>query len=182
MSENLKTTLFIVLSVYAVMGVGAFCGKIGWLNTRTRKDLLAIVINVLCPCLIIKNVLANPVFNDPRNLYGPPLIGFGIILVSVIFGWILAKALPTSLTTLDTTKKIGTFAACLGMLNYGYVPIPLIENSIRPTRGYWVSSLYRMSEPNSRSGPSVFHSSADSTCQTVKNLLNVPVLVMSGVC
>ena len=128
MAESFTITLVVVLGVYSVMGVGALCGKMGWLTAETRKHLLAIVVNVLMPCLIVKNVLFNNVFQDTRNLYGPPLIGFGIILASVVFAWLIGRFLPTRLTTLDTRQKIGTFAACLGMLNYGYVPIPLISN------------------------------------------------------
>ena len=181
MSDGLNTTLFIVLSVYAVMGVGALCGKVGWLNPRTRKDLLAIVINVLIPCMIVKNVLMNPVFKDPKNLYGPPLVGFSIILASVILGWIAAKALPVGLTTLDNTKKIGTFAACLGMLNYGYVPIPLIER-LFPADGGVLGVLFVQNVGTEFAlwTVCVFSVLGRFDSKTVKSLFNVPVLVIVG--
>ncbi len=179
MSDSLKTTLFIVLSVYAVMGVGALCGKVGWLTPKTRKDLLAIVINVLIPCMIVKNVLMNPVFKDPKNLYGPPLVGFSIILVSVILGWIAARVLPVGLTTLDSSKKIGTFAACLGMLNYGYVPIPLIER-LFPSDGGVLGVLFVQNVGTEFAlwTVCVFSFLGRFDSKTVKSLFNVPVLVI----
>ena len=181
MSDNLKTTLFIVLAVYGVMGVGAVCGRVGWLNPKTRKDLLAIVINVLIPCMIIKNVLMNPVFKDPKNLYGPPLIGFSIILVSVILGWIIAKTLPAGLTTLDTTKKIGTFAACLGMLNYGYVPIPLIENLFPNNSGVLgVLFVQNVGTEFALWTVCVFSFLGRFDSKTVRSLFNIPVMVIVG--
>ncbi len=181
MSDSLETTLFIVLSVYAVMGVGALCGKIGWLNTKTRKDLLAIVINVLMPCMIIKNVLMNPAFKDPKNLYGPPLIGFSIILVSVLLGWIAAKVLPAGLTTLDSTKKIGTFAACLGMLNYGYVPIPLIESLFPADNGVLgVLFVQNVGTEFALWTVCIFSFLGRFDSKTVKSLCNVPVIVIIG--
>ena len=181
MSETLKTTLFIVLAVYAVMGTGAVCGKAGWLNPRTRKDLLAIVINVLIPCMIVKNVLMNPVFKDPKNLYGPPLIGFSIILVSVLIGWIAARILPTGLTTLDSTRKIGTFAACLGMLNYGYVPIPLIEHLFPNNSGVLgVLFVQNVGTEFALWTVCVFSMLGRFDSKTVKSLFNIPVMVIVG--
>ena len=102
-------------------------------------------------------------------------------MVSVIFGWILAKALPTSLTTLDTTKKIGTFAACLGMLNYGYVPIPLIENLYPTDKGILgVLFVQNVGTEFALWTVCIFSFLGRFDSQTVKNLLNVPVLVIVG--
>lgn len=181
MSESFKITLFIVLAVYAVMGAGAVCGMIGWIGAKTRKDLLTVVINLLIPCMILKNVLMNPVLKDPRNLYGPPLIGFSIILISVILARIAASVLPKSLTSLDTGQKIGTFAACLGMLNYGYVPIPLIDNLFPNDRGVLgVLFVQNVGTEFALWTVCVFSFLGRLDGKTVKSLFNVPVLVIVG--
>ena len=179
MAENFRITFFIVIAVYTVMGLGAVCGKAGWLNAESRKNLLAIDINLLIPCMIIKNVLMNPVFSDPRNLYGPPLIGFGIILGCVTIGWLVGILLPKSMTTLDSRRKIGTFAACLGMLNYGYVPIPLIDNLFPQENGVLgVLFVQNVGTEFALWTVCVFSFLGKFDLKTLKSLCSVPVFVI----
>lgn len=88
--------------------------------------MLNVVVQFLMPCLILDRVLPTDVFSDVRNLYYPPLLGFGTVAVGVFVGYLCGR-LPKSLTGLETAKQRGTFAGCVGIFNYGFVPIPLIQ-------------------------------------------------------
>lgn len=126
MIESFETTVFAVTAVYLVMGTGGLLRWFGWTESAADKTLFWLIVNLLTPCLVVSKVLSNPVFADRRNLYLPPLIGFGVILFGIAAARLIAQILPKNLTGIETAKQKGTFAACAGMLNYGYVPIPLI--------------------------------------------------------
>lgn len=124
---SFTTTLSAVAATYAVMACGPVVRRFGWLTGQADVSLLKIVVNLLMPCLIASKVLRNDVFTiDTSNVYIPPLIGFAVITFGIGLAYTAARVLPKTLTRVDTPTKIGTFAACAGMLNYGYVPIPLI--------------------------------------------------------
>ena len=122
----LHTTFITVAAVYLIMATGYGARRIGWIRPEADSTLLALVVNLLSPCLIASKVLQNDVFADLRNLYVPPLLGFGVITGGILVGYLAARCLPKRLTSLDTPARMGTFAACVGVLNYGYVPIPLL--------------------------------------------------------
>ena len=96
------------------------------LTESADRGLLHMVINFLTPCLILDRVLPNNIFADSRNLIYPPLLGYGTIAAGIAVAYAVGW-LPSRLTALDTPKKVGTFAACVGLLNYGFVPIPLVQ-------------------------------------------------------
>ena len=126
---SFTTTLSAVAAAYAVMACGPVVRRLGWLKGEADVSLLKIVVNLLMPCLIASKVLRNDVFIiDSSNLYVPPLLGFSVIAFGIALAYLAARLLPIFFTGLDTPAKKGTFAACVGMLNYGYVPIPLIAD------------------------------------------------------
>ncbi|MBQ2684458.1 MAG: AEC family transporter [Thermoguttaceae bacterium] len=126
---SFTTTLSAVAAAYAVMACGPVVRRLGWLKGEADVSLLKIVVNLLMPCLIASKVLRNDVFTiDTSNLYIPPLLGFSVIAFGIALAYLAARLLPIFFTGLDTPAKKGTFAACVGMLNYGYVPIPLIAD------------------------------------------------------
>ena len=115
-----------VLSVFLVIGLGAIVRKAGLLNAKADKSLLRLLINVLMPCLIFHNVVSSTAFDDPRNIFFPPVVG----LLSVTIGIIIAAAfvrLPRRITGIGDPRAKGTFAACVGIFNYAFIPILLVE-------------------------------------------------------
>lgn len=128
MFELFKIPVIAVLGVYGVMGIGMLCRKGGWITRETSDVMFRLVVNLLSPCLIASKVIGNEAFQDSRNLYFPPLTGMGVIVLGVTVGWLAARLIPKRLSGISTTRQIGTFAVCVGMLNYGYVPIPLLQD------------------------------------------------------
>lgn len=122
------TPLMAVITVYLVIAVGMICRKKGMFDQKVTDTVVRFVVNVLMPCLIVSKVLSNEAFHDVRNIVFPPLTGIGVILIGIAAAWIYSRSLPKRWTGLDSPKKTGAFIACVGMLNYGYVPIPLIAD------------------------------------------------------
>ncbi len=128
MFELFKIPAMCVLGVYGVMGMGMLCRKGEWITRETSDVMFRLVVNLLSPCLIASKVIGNEAFQDPRNLYFPPLTGVGVVVLGLVVGWLCACVLPKSLSGMTTSRQLGTFAVCVGMLNYGYVPIPLLQD------------------------------------------------------
>lgn len=126
MNPTLSVSLTAVLSTFCVMGAGFVLRRQGVLTKESDQGMMKMVINFLMPCLILDRILPNNVFADPRNLIYPPLLGFGLVTLGILIAY-LVQWLPVRVTALDSKRKLGTFAACVGIYNYGFVPIPLVQ-------------------------------------------------------
>ncbi|MDO5580718.1 MAG: AEC family transporter [Planctomycetia bacterium] len=128
MFNNFQTPFNAVVAVYTVIVLGMICRKCGAFSRETTDSVLKLVVNVLTPCLIASKTLSNPAFSDIRNIIYPPLTGMAVILIGLIVGLFYGFFLSGQWTGLKNRQQICTFAVCVGMLNYGYVPIPLIQD------------------------------------------------------
>lgn len=124
--SSLSVSFTAVFSVFTVMGAGFVLRRLRILTKESDQGLLRITVNFLMPCLILNWLLFTDVFADRRNLYYPPIYGFLGIALGILFSWCAARILPGRWTALDTAKKRGSFATCVGMVNYGFVPIALV--------------------------------------------------------
>jgi predicted permease len=115
--------LFLVLlPVFAMIGIGAALRHWQWISEAGETSLFNIVIRVTTPCLIFESVASNPALRDPGNLYLPPLLGFGLTLLSMALAWYVARALG-----LTIGHGLRTFALAVGLTNYGYLPLPIMD-------------------------------------------------------
>ena len=121
MSE-FATVLQAVLPVFCLAIVGVILRKMEWLTEEADASLMRVVLNVLTPALILDKVLGNVALRRPDNLFLAPLLGFGGVALGVGVCWILRKRLK-----LGGDRAERTFASVTGIQNYGYVPLPLIE-------------------------------------------------------
>jgi malate permease and related proteins len=119
------TVLGAVLAIILVMLGGAFARWREWLTTEADASLMALSIRLLLPCLIFYTILRNPNFT-PGNLLGPPLLGYGSVLLGLAVAWLWLR-LPGRFTHLDEARARRTFLVCVSLFNYSYIPIPLID-------------------------------------------------------
>jgi hypothetical protein len=119
--------LGLIAPVFALIALGSLARAFGWLTAESDSSLLKLVVNVLYPALIFQNVLGNPALADPRNVFWPPLIGFGTMAGGILAAWWMGRALGFS-----KGKGLRTFAFAVGIFNYGYIPIPLMESLFGP--------------------------------------------------
>ncbi len=115
--------LFLVLlPVFAMIGIGAALRHWQWISEEGENSLFNVVIRVTTPCLIFESVASNPALREPGNLYLPPLLGFSLTLASMALGWYVARGLG-----LTIGHGLRTFALAVGLTNYGYLPLPIMD-------------------------------------------------------
>ncbi|MDO5552264.1 MAG: AEC family transporter [Planctomycetia bacterium] len=128
MLELFRIPLLSVLSVYIVLLVGILCRRNSWITPDATDIVVKLVVNLFMPCLIASKIIGNDAFDDLANLCWPPLTGVGVVVLGLGVAWLYGRFLPRRWTGIDNRVQLGTFALCVGMLNYGYVPIPLIAD------------------------------------------------------
>jgi len=119
--NEFATVLSAVLPIFGLMVVGLGLRKFNWLTEEADQSLLRINVNVLLPCLIFDSALGNPTLSQIRNLLLAPAFGFA----SVVLGIGLALA-ARAWHGLRERPAARTFAVCVGIYNYGYIPLPLV--------------------------------------------------------
>lgn len=114
--------LLLVLPVFALIGIGVLVRRVHWVEGEAETSLIRLVVNVCYPCLIFESVVGNPALRSPGNLILPPLLGFGITALGIHTGLLVAKAIGLHVGT-----GLRTFALAVGITNYGYLPLPIME-------------------------------------------------------
>ena len=115
-----------VLGVFLVMVMGAAARQIGWLNQESDKSLASLTTNVLLPAYFLDKILRSDHPVVGAGVWEAPL--FGLLTTSLCFAvsLIFAKRIGPKLGL----KKEGSqraFALCVGVCNYGFIPLPLAE-------------------------------------------------------
>lgn len=114
--------LLLVLPVFALIAIGVVVRRIHWIQGEAETSLIRLVVNLCYPALIFESVAGNAALRSPGNLILPPLVGFGITFLGIRAGLIVAKAIGLHVGT-----GLRTFALAVGITNYGYLPLPIME-------------------------------------------------------
>jgi predicted permease len=114
--------LLLVLPVFALIGVGVGVRRLHWIEGDAETSLIRLVVNVCYPCLIFESVANNLALRSAENLVVPPLVGFGITVLGIRAGLVVAR-----LIGLHVGSGLRTFALAVGITNYGYLPLPIME-------------------------------------------------------
>ena len=108
------------MPVFAIMGIGLWLRRRGWLSADADTSLMRVTINLLLPALIFDSVLGNAALRRPENLLLPPLVGFGMVAAGIAISSLIARV-----AGLQTKPEQRTFAFLTGLQNYAYLTIPL---------------------------------------------------------
>ncbi len=120
--------LFVALvPVFALIALGAALRHFNWVTEQAEASLFNLVVNVTYPCLIFEAVAGNASLRTAGNLVLPPLAGFVLTVLSMGLGWYVARALG-----LTIGHGLRTFALAVGLTNYGYLPIPIMDAMFGP--------------------------------------------------
>jgi malate permease and related proteins len=114
------TVLGAVLPVFSIMGAGFLLRRLNWLTEEADQSLMRVTINGLLPCLIIDSVIKNAALRQPGNVLLAPTVGFVTVMFGIGLAWLCRP-----LVGLRQPQEGRTFAFCLGLYNYTYVPLPL---------------------------------------------------------
>ncbi len=114
--------LLLVAPVFAVIGVGVLVRRLGWMSGDAETGLIRLVVDICYPAFIFESVANNAALRSPGNLLVPPLVGFVATSCGILVALGAAKAIGLHVGT-----GLRTFALAVGITNYGYLPLPIME-------------------------------------------------------
>lgn len=115
-----------VLGVFLIVGLGAFARKLGWLTSAADRSLASFTAFVLLPCLFFDRVINDDTPAFDLISYLAPLVGFVCTVVGFGVSLGVARRFGSWIGVIDDASQ-RTFALCVGIANYGYIPLPIAE-------------------------------------------------------
>lgn len=125
--NNLWPIVATVLGVFLVMVIGAICRRVGWINRGSDHSFASLITNVLLPAYFASRILAAPQFDSILSAWQPPAFGFATTSFGFGIAFLFAKCLGARVG-LKSDSQQRAFALCVGICNYGYIPLPLAES------------------------------------------------------
>lgn len=122
-----------VAPVIALIGLGLPLRRGGWISEAGEETLLNLIVRVLTPALIFESVVRRATVSGVGDVLLPPLAGFFLTSLSLAIGWYAARALG-----LTIGHGLRTFALAVGLTNYGYLPLPLMDTLFGPESRAWL--------------------------------------------
>ncbi|MFK8115435.1 MAG: AEC family transporter [Rubripirellula sp.] len=124
--QNLWPIVASVLGVFLIIGIGGICRRLQWLTPESDRSLASLAANVMLPAYFIHHILSSEKFASISSAWGPPAFGFLATALGFGISFLAARVLGRFIG-LDTDSKQRAFALCVGVCNYGYIPLPLAE-------------------------------------------------------
>jgi malate permease and related proteins len=118
--REFETVLQAVAPVFLVVLAGWIMRRLTWLTEEADASLLRMTINLLMPCLIVDSLLGSKALADARNVWIPPIVGFGTVTLGLLAAMTVQRLIPARQ---EATRR--TFVYSVALYNYGYVPLPL---------------------------------------------------------
>lgn len=112
--------------VFGLIGAGIFARRVNWLTEEADRTLIALVVRLLMPCLILREMNRANWFSNWTDLAIPPVTGFALIVLGFGVSAIVVRMIGKKIG-LDSPAGLRTFVLCCGMFNYGYIPIPIVQ-------------------------------------------------------
>jgi predicted permease len=116
-----------VAPVIGLIGLGLLLRRVDWISEAGEETLLNLIVRVLMPCLIFESVVQRATVGGAGDVLLPPLAGFLLTSISLVLAWYVARALG-----LTIGHGLRTFALAVGLTNYGYLPLPLMDALFGP--------------------------------------------------
>nr|WP_319487657.1 AEC family transporter [uncultured Caproiciproducens sp.] len=121
--------------LFIMISVGYFCGKTGMITKRGSRQINAILLNVVTPCLIVSSLQSMIGKIGIHNLMSASFWSMIAIGLSVLVSMLFFRKNP------DHQKKILRFAA--GYSNSGFMGIPLVE-AVFGSTGVAYAAMYNV--------------------------------------
>ncbi len=114
--------LALIAPVFLVISVGMFARRVGILSRTAEDGLVGLVLKILYPCLVVNAMIRADSFRNSPDILIAPLAGFATTGLGFLAGYWFGRAF-------GMTRGAGlrTFAFAVGICNYGYIPIPLVQ-------------------------------------------------------
>lgn len=116
------TVIASVLPVYLLMAAGAALRKTGVIRKEHDAGIMQAVYMVMLPCFMLDKMLGSDVLRNPWTVLSGAGIGFGLIVVGVCIGFVVAR-----LFGLGHGTGLRTLALTAGTQNFGFTAAPVVE-------------------------------------------------------
>ena len=118
---SLFSLFCMLLPLFSLAFLGAWFRSKRFMDEKADTTLFWLVVNFFTPCLITDAVLGNKALSNIENLVTAPLLGYGTVLLGIIFSKLFSRRLH-----FDRKDQERTFTTCVALYNYGYIPIPIV--------------------------------------------------------
>ena len=121
--EEYAKLLVLIAPVFLMILAGFGLRRLKWVTQEADASLMNLLIRVLFPSLVLSVVLGSDTVRSTSSIVIPPLVGFGITAMGMGVAWTIAKSM-------GYRKGAGlrTFCFAAGIANYGFIPVPLIQD------------------------------------------------------
>lgn len=161
-----------VAPVIALIALGLPLRRLNWISEAGEETLLTLIVRVLTPALIFESVVRRATVSGAGDVLLPPLAGFLLTSVSLAIGWYAAKALG-----LTIGHGLRTFALAVGLTNYGYLPLPIMDQVFGPESRAWLF-MHNAGVEAAIWTTGVLVVTGESPQSAWRKLLNMPLLAL----
>jgi predicted permease len=116
-----------VLAVFLIIALGALVRKIEWITRDADKSLAKLTTNVLLPAYFVQKILFSGQVEMPLAVWTPPFFGLMTTGTCLFLAFAIAR-IAGPWFGLRTGNSQRVFALCVGICNYGFIPLPLAEH------------------------------------------------------
>jgi len=165
-----------IAPVFVIIAIGFIIRRNGVLSAEADGSLLRIVVNVLYPCLIVSTIVGNEALHHVVNVWLPPLTG----LITVGVGYLVCYG-GARLLRIPRGRETRTFVFVVGMYNYSYTAIPVMEkifgqkalgvlftHNLGVEFGFWLGASLILAD----------HSSAAAEISLWRRIISMPVIAI----
>lgn len=167
------TTLGAVLPVFLIVGLGFAVRKGGWFSPEADRTILQLVLKVFYPCFIFRNILGNEALMGGTNILVAPFMGMVAVMIGFLLAWPMAL-----LFFPGQRKRQRTLVFCLGIFNFGYMAIPLMDHFFGQS-GVGVLLIFNVGVELTMWTVGIFILSGTGMSGAWKKLFNPPVIAMA---
>lgn len=115
------------ITVFLIVAVGCLARRMKMITDESEKGLMQLVIYILLPCFILSKVPGNPSLQQPSVV----VLALGVGIVTVVLSFVICYWVG-KLSGMTQQVGLSTFALATALQNYGFIPIPMIENIFPP--------------------------------------------------
>lgn len=162
-----------VAPVIALIGLGLPLRRMNWITEAGEETLLNLIVRVLTPCLIFESVVRRATMSGVGDVLMPPVAGFLLTSLSLGVAWYVARALG-----LTVGHGLRTFALAVGLTNYGYLPLPLMDTLFGSESRAWLF-MHNAGVEAAIWTTGVLVVTGDSPRAAWRKLLNAPLLALA---
>ena len=115
-----------VVGVVSVMMLGSLCRQRGWIPSEVDQAFANLITKILLPAYFFTRILAGPSLGSVGFAWLPAAFGFLITALGFGIGLLFARSVGKKFGLVSDSQQ-RAFALCVGICNYGYIPLPLAE-------------------------------------------------------